>query len=79
MSKGSSFKLDPMDLMTDPVSRMGRQLIDNLLRKELRSFISEELIEMTSKNTVGNQYYLEAFFIPFFNKSLLKPLVREIA
>lgn len=34
---------------------------------------------MTGKGTVGNDYLLEAFFIPFFSKSLLKPLVREAA
>ena len=34
---------------------------------------------MTGKGTVGNDYLLEAFFIPFFNNTLLKPMVREAA
>ena len=39
--------------------------------------MKEEVTDMKEKDTVGNDYLLEAFFIPFFNNILLKPLVRE--
>ena len=45
----------------------------------MRQFVQEEVTELTGKGTVGNDYLFEAFFIPFFSKTLLKPLVREVA
>lgn len=58
---------DPIDFVMDPLGRVSRHILDQFLRKELRSFIQEEVTEMTGKGTVGNDYLVEAFFIPFFS------------
>lgn len=58
---------DPLDQVLDPIARVGKSILDDLIRNELRFFIQSEVTEMTRTGTVGNDYLLEAFFIPYFN------------
>ena len=73
---------DPEDIFDaktdDPLALATKSVIDNVLRKEMRTLLKEELTHV-GEETILKDYVLEASFIPYFNNVLLRQMVEETA
>ena len=66
----------------DPLSRAGKQVLDDYIRRVIRGMLKEELNYQPNnvkQSSVINDYMMQASFIPYFNNKMIKPLVRGVA
>ena len=55
------------------------QILDDVLRKQIKSTLRQEFLEINQYGSIINQYMIEASFLPYFTNTLLKPLIWESA
>lgn len=79
--KGGKDPNDPLDgKYLDPLALAANSLMNDVLRKEIRGMLKNELgIVEDKQDTILKDYLLEASFIPYFNNVLLKDIIRETA
>lgn len=80
MIKGNPSQEDEVLSNTlDPINRVARQILDDLIRDQYRTVLREEVLNEQKQGSLMSDYMLEASFIPYFNNRILAPFVRQIA
>jgi len=73
---------DPLENLLDPLSRASKQVMDDLIRGQIRGLLKHEICSYGRPGTQGtlmDQYLVEASFQPYFTNHLLRPQVRAVA
>jgi hypothetical protein len=72
---------DAINNVMDPIGLAARQILDDLLRKQITEVVREEVIKpkhnetnslQTNQRTIMSDYIMEASFINYFTNVLLK-------
>jgi hypothetical protein len=62
----------------DPFTMLTRQMLDDILRREIKGMLRSELNQSDKKGTIISNYALEASFIPYFTIMLKKQMKATI-